>query len=73
MRLFKARVIGVGRSMPYNTGISTLTMKLQLKNGDLFEIRQPAASEDMFALAGRLMDTRLHEFPQSWFEAVAQK
>jgi len=69
MRPFEARVVGVGRTMPYNTGISTLSMKLQLESGELLEIRQPGASEEMFALAGRLMNTRLYEFPQSWFEA----
>ena len=73
MRPFEARVVGVGRTMPYNTDISALSMKLQLKNGKLLEIRQSDASEDVFARAGRLMDTRLHQFPQSWFEAGRDK
>lgn len=69
MSPFRARVEGVGRTMPHNTGVSTLRMGLRWESGHFLQIDQPAATEQMFALAGSLMDTRLHEFPASWFDA----
>jgi hypothetical protein len=69
MSPFRARVESVGRTMPYNTGISTLQLGLRFESGYFLEIDEPGATEQMFALAGSLMDTQLHEFPSSWFNA----
>ncbi|MCW5556045.1 MAG: hypothetical protein KIS67_28290 [Verrucomicrobiae bacterium] len=69
MSPFRARVESVGRTMPHDTGVSTLRMGLRLESGHFLQIDQPAATEQMFALAGALMDTRLHEFPASWVDA----
>ncbi len=66
---FRARVQSVARTMPHNTGISTLRLGLRLESGHFLQIDVPAATEQMFALAGSLMDTGLHEFPSSWFDA----
>jgi hypothetical protein len=65
---FQARVESVGRTMPYNTGISTLHMGLRLQDGHLLQVDQPQATDRMFAIAGALMDTQIHEFPKSWFD-----
>ncbi len=69
MSSFRARVESVGRTTPHNTGVSTLRMGLRFESGHLLQIKELAATEQMFALAGSLMDTRLHEFPSSWFDA----
>ena len=69
MSSFRARVESVGRTMPHNTGVSTLRLGLRFESGHFLQIDEPAATEQMFALAGSLMDTRLHEFPSSWFDA----
>ena len=69
MSPFEARVESVGRTMPYSTGVSTLHMSLRLEDGHFLKIDQPLATEQMFAIAGALMDTRIHEFPKSWFDA----
>jgi hypothetical protein len=69
MSPFRARVESVGRTMPYNTGVSSLRMGLRLEGGYFLQIDAPAATEQMFALAGSLMDSQLHEFPSSWFDA----
>lgn len=69
MSPFRARVESVGRTMPNNTGISALRFGLRFESGHFLQIDEPAATEQMFALAGSLMDTRLHEFPSSWFDA----
>jgi hypothetical protein len=69
MPSFRARVESVGRTTPHSTGISTLRMGLRLESGHFLQIDEPAATEQMFGLAGSLMDTRLHEFPGSWFDA----
>lgn len=69
MSPFYARVESVGRTMPYNTRISTLYLGLRLENGDFLKIVQPRATPRMFTIAGSLMDTRIHEFPKSWFDA----
>jgi hypothetical protein len=68
MRPFLARVENVGRTKPNNTGVSTLHMTLRLENGEVLEVTEPRATEQMFAMAGALTDTRLHEFPTSWLE-----
>lgn len=64
---FRARVESVGRTMPYNTGISTLHLGLRLESGHFLKVDEPGATEGMFAIAGSLQDYQLHEFPQSWF------
>jgi len=69
MSPFRARVESVGRTMPHNTGISTLRLGLRFESGHFLQIAEPGATEQMFALARSLMDTRLHEFPSSWFDA----
>ena len=66
MRPFRARVESVGRTMPNDTRVSTLHMGLRLESGHFLKIVEPSATEQMFAQAGTLMDTRLHEFPASW-------
>ena len=67
MRPFSARVESVGRTMPNDTKVSTLQMGLRLESGHFLKVVEPRATEQMFAQAGSLMDTRLHEFPASWF------
>jgi hypothetical protein len=69
MSPFKARVESVGRTMPYNTGISALHMGLRLEDGHFLQIDQPQATERMFAIAGAMMDAQIREFPKSWFAA----
>jgi hypothetical protein len=59
--------------MPYNTGVSTLQMGLRLESGEFLKVAEPGATEQMFGLAGSLMDTRLHEFPASWLEPAKGK
>jgi hypothetical protein len=70
---FRARVESVGRTMPYNTGLSTLYLGLRLETGHFLRIEQPEATEQMFAIAGALQDYQQHEFPQSWFNAETAK
>lgn len=70
---FRARVETVGRTTPANTGISTLHLGLRLDTGQWLEIDEPGATEQMFALAGSLMDIQLHEFPGSWFPTKTTK
>lgn len=67
MAPFRARVEIVSRTTPHNTGVSTLHLGLRLENGCLLPVVEPGAAETMFSLAGSPMDTRLHEFPSSWF------
>jgi hypothetical protein len=69
MAPFRARVESVGRTMPYNTGISTLHLGLRLESGHFLKIDEPGATEQMFSIAGSLQDYQLHEFPESWFNA----
>jgi hypothetical protein len=69
MSPFHARVESVGRTMPHSTGVSTLHLGLRFESGHFLQFDEPGATEQMFALAGSLMDTRLHEFPSSWFDA----
>jgi hypothetical protein len=73
MSPFRARLESVGRTTPYNTKISTLHLGLRLETGYSLQIIEPNATEQMFAVAGSLMDTRLHEFPDSWFDAKVAK
>lgn len=73
MSPFRARVESVGRTMPYNTGISTLRLGLRFENGKYLQISEPGATEQMFALAGSLQDFQLHEFPGSWFNRQTAK
>jgi hypothetical protein len=73
MRPFSARVESVGRTMPNDTKLSTLQMGLRLESGHFLKIVEPGATEQMFARAGALMDSRLHEFPASWFLAGNDK
>ena len=68
MAPFRARVEGVGRSMPYTTRISTLHLGLRLESGHLLPVDADDATEQMFAKAGSLMDSGFHEFPAAWFE-----
>ena len=68
MRPFLARVESVGRTKPNNTEVSTLHMILRLESGEVLKVTEPGATEQMFGMAGALMDTRLHEFPTSWVE-----
>jgi len=58
----------VARKMPYNTAVSTLQIDLRLESGELLRVSELGATELMFALAGSLMDTRLHEFSCGWLE-----
>ncbi len=73
MPSFHARVESVGRTIPYNTGISTLHLGLRLDTGQWLQIDEPGVTEQMFAIAGSLMDTQLHEFPGSWFHVKMTK
>lgn len=68
MPRFRARVQSVGRTTPHNTGISTLRLGLRLESGHFLQIVEPAATEQMFSLAGSLMNGGLHEFPTSWVD-----
>ena len=70
---FRARVQSVGRTMPYNTQISTLRLGLRLETGYFLEIEEPGATEQMFAIAGSLQDSQIHEFPANWFNAKIAK
>ena len=69
MAPFRARIESVGRSMPYDTRISTLHLGLRLESGHFLQIDQPGATEQMFVIAGSLQDFQAHEFPRSWFNA----
>lgn len=73
MSPFLARVEGVGRTMPHNTGVTTLHLRLRFDTGHLLQVNEPGATEPMFATAGALMDTQLHEFPTSWFDTKIAK
>ena len=73
MSAFRARVEKVGRTMPYNTGISTLHLGLRLESGQYLQIDEPGATEEMFAVAGQLQDYQQHEFPNCWFNAKTAK
>ena len=73
MTPFRARVESVGRTVPHNTGISTLHLGLRLESGHFLQIREPGATEQMFTIAGSLQDFQLHEFPESWFSPKAAK
>jgi hypothetical protein len=73
MSPFRARVESVGRSMPYNTGISALHLGLRFETGYFLKIDEPGATEQMFAVAGSLQDFQIHEFPKSWFNPKFSK
>jgi len=66
MRPFSARVESITRTMPHNTGITTLQLGLRLESGHFLKVVEPGATEPMFALVGSLMDHQVHEFPACW-------
>jgi hypothetical protein len=69
MKPFRARVESVDRITLQNAKVSGLRLGLRFESGYYLQIHEPAATEQMFAVAGSLMDHALHEFPRSWVEA----